>query len=152
MAASPPAEFTAPHVLEYPYRRSVGPVMGRFFAGLREGRILGARAGDGRVLVPPPEFDPGTSAPLGDLVPVADAGVVVSWAWVHAPKRMHPFDRPFGWALVRLDGADTPMLHAVDAPGESALRTGMRVRARWRAERVGEMRDIEAFVPEEGSR
>ncbi len=31
--------LTAPHVLEYPYTRSVGPVLGRFFAALRERRI-----------------------------------------------------------------------------------------------------------------
>ena len=31
----------APHVLEYPYVRSVGPVIGAFLTGLREGRILG---------------------------------------------------------------------------------------------------------------
>ena len=33
----------APHILEYPYRRSVGPVMGRFFGALKEGRIEGVR-------------------------------------------------------------------------------------------------------------
>lgn len=152
MAATDDATFTAPHRLEYPYRRSVGPVMGRFFAGLREGRILGARGADGRVLVPPPEFDPATGAPISELVPVADEGAVVSWAWVHEPKRMHPFEHPFAWALVRLDGSDTPMLHALDASSENALRTGLRVRVRWRAERVGEMRDIEAFTPAEGGR
>lgn len=152
MSATEAATFTAPHVLEYPYRRSVGPVMGRFFAGLRAGRILGARGSDGRVLVPPPEFDPSTAARLSELVPVSDEGSVVSWAWVHEPKRMHPLGRPFAWALVRLDGADTPLLHAVDASSEQALRMGLRVRARWRAERVGEMRDIEAFIPAEGGR
>ena len=36
--------LTAPHVLEYPYRRSVGPVLGRFFTGLRDGKLLGVRA------------------------------------------------------------------------------------------------------------
>ena len=36
----PPADgevtFSAPHIVEYAYRRSVGPVLGRFFTGLRE--------------------------------------------------------------------------------------------------------------------
>ena len=34
--------FTAHHVIEYPggYTRSVGPVIGRFLTGLRDGRIL----------------------------------------------------------------------------------------------------------------
>lgn len=139
----------APHVLAYPYRRSVGPLMGRFFTGMRDGRILGVRGSDGRVLVPPPEYDPVSGAPLDEIVPVADEGVVTTWAWVYAPRPTHPLARPFAWALVRLDGADTALLHAVDAERETAMRTGMRVRARWRAERVGEMRDLEAFVPAE---
>ena len=33
--------LTAPHVLEYPYRRSVGPVLGRFFTALRDGKLVG---------------------------------------------------------------------------------------------------------------
>jgi uncharacterized OB-fold protein len=139
--------LSAPHVLEYPYRRSVGELMGRFFTGLREGRLLGARGSDGRVLVPPPEFDPVTAERLSELVELAPRGRVTSWCWVREPRRTHPFDRPFAWALVQLDGADVPMLHALDARSESEVRTGMRVRVRWRAERVGEIRDIECFEP-----
>ena len=33
----------APHVLEFPYKRSLGPVIGAFLTGLRDGQILGAR-------------------------------------------------------------------------------------------------------------
>ena len=39
------------------------------------------------------------------------------------------------------------MLHAVDAGSAAAMRTGMRVRARWAAERVGSIRDIACFEP-----
>ena len=38
--------------------------------------------------------------------------------------------------------------HAVDAGDPARMRTGMRVRPRWRAERVGSIRDIECFEPE----
>ena len=66
-----PHSLTAPHKLEYTYKRSTGPVLGRFFGGLRDGRILGVRRPDGRVLVPPKEYDPDTGAALGELVEVA---------------------------------------------------------------------------------
>ncbi len=36
-----------PHVLEYPYTRSVGPVIGRFLTGLRDGKIEGIRVHHG---------------------------------------------------------------------------------------------------------
>lgn len=143
--------LSAPHVLEYPYRRSVGPIIGRFLAGLRERRIEGVRTVDGKVLVPPTEYDPNTSEPLDEFVEVGQSGAVITWAWVYAPRKNHPLDRPFAWALIRLDGADTGLLHAVDAGDEWKMATGMRVRVRWRDERVGEIQDIACFEPEEGS-
>ena len=81
-------------------------------------------------------------------MPVGDAGTVTTWAWVDAPKAQAPLDRSFAWALVRLDGADTALLHAVDAGSESAMSTGMRVRARWADEPQGGIRDLGCFEPE----
>jgi uncharacterized OB-fold protein len=143
--------LSAPYVLEYTYRRSVGPVLGRFLAGLRDGSILGARTAAGRVLVPPSEYDPDTSEPTGELVEVGPAGVVTTWTWVDSPRPRHPLQHAFAWALVKLDGADTPILHAVDAGAMQAMRTGMRVRVRWREERTGEIADIACFEPETAS-
>jgi uncharacterized OB-fold protein len=140
--------LTAPHRLQYTYKRSTGPVLGRFFGGLRDGRILGVRRKDGSVMVPPKEYDPDTGEALGELVEVGTAGVVKSWAWVSHPREKQPLGRPFAYALVQLDGADTPLLHAVDAGGdERRMATGMRVRARFAAERQGTIRDIECFEP-----
>jgi len=75
---------------------------------------------------------------------------VDTWAWIGEPRRNNPLEHAFAWALIRLDGADTSLLHVVDAGDESRMRTGMRVRARWRDEPAGHVTDIEAFEPEEG--
>ena len=144
-----PERLVATHVLEYPYTRSVGPVIGRFLGGLREGRIEGVRARDGRVLVPPTEYDPDTGeAVTDDWVEVGPGGEVTTWAWLAEPRPNNPLDRGFAWALIKLDGADTSLVHVVDAGDESAMRTGMRVRPRWRDERQGLITDIEAFEVE----
>jgi uncharacterized OB-fold protein len=141
--------LVATHVLEYPYTRSVGPVVGRFLAGLKDGRVEGVRAADGRVLVPPTEYDPDTGEAVTDeWVEVGPAGEVTTWAWLAEPRSNNPLDRAFAWALIKLDGADTALLHVVDARDESAMRTGMRVRARFREEREGLITDIEAFEAE----
>ncbi len=146
--------LVADHVIEFPggYTRSTGPVIGRFLTELRQGRIVGVRLPDGRILVPPLEYDPATGEPLADdgFVPVGPAGTVTTWAWVAHARKAHPLLRPFGWALVRPDGADTALLHAVDVDGDKRrMRTGMRVLPRWRAasERVGHITDIECFAP-----
>jgi uncharacterized OB-fold protein len=127
--------LSAPYVFAYDYRRSVGPVLGHFLAGLRAGRMEGLRLASGRVVVPPVESEP------GEWVEVGPEGTVTTWAWEPAPRRGQPLDRPFAWALIRLDGADTALLHAVDGD----VRTGARVRPRWRAERVGAITDIVCF-------
>lgn len=144
--------LTSAHVLEYPYSRSVGPVIGAFLTGLRDGRILGATGSDGAVVVPPTEYDPVTAEPTGELVEVGPGGTVESWAWVSAPAPQHPLDRPFAWVLVRLDGAGTSMLHVLDVGSPEAVTTGMRVEAEFlpEADRVGRIQDIRAFVPAEG--
>ena len=140
--------LSAPHVLEFNYTRTVGPVTGRFLTGLRDGRIEGVKTASGRVIVPPTEYDPDTAESVTDeYVEVGPGGTVTTWAWVNEPRNLQPLERPFAWALIRLDGADTAMLHAVDAGDPGAMKTGMRVEPRWRDERIGMITDIECFVP-----
>lgn len=147
MSETAATRLTAAHTLEYPYRRSVGPVIGAFFTALAEQRLVGVRAPDGRVLVPPVEYDPESGEPLDAIVEVGPQGTVTTWAWVETPRPKHPLDRPFAWALIQLDGASSAMLHAVDAGSAAAMRTGMTVRPRWRAEREGHIHDIVCFEP-----
>jgi uncharacterized protein len=139
--------LSAQLVLEYPFSRTVGPVQSAFLTGLREGLVLGVRAEDGRVLCPPVEYDPVTSGELSDLVELGDSGTVTTWSWEPDPRPNQPLDRPFAWALVRMDGADTALLHAVDAGSPEAMATGMHVRVRWAGERVGAITDIACFEP-----
>jgi uncharacterized OB-fold protein len=142
--------LTDHHVLEYPYSRSVGPVIGTFLTALRQGRLLGVRASGGRVVFPPTEYDPDTAEATGELVEVGPGGRVESWAWVEHPRPEHPLDHPFAWVLVRPDGADTSLLHVLSVGSPDHVRTGMRVVPRFVApgRRRGAVDDIEAFVPE----
>lgn len=138
------------HVLEYPggYTRSVGPAVGRYLSGLRDGHIVGVRGSDGRVLVPPTGYDPVTAATLEEYVPVGPAGTVVAFTWVNHPRAgKHHLTHPFAFALVRPDGSDTAMLHVVDAGSPDAMSIGMRVAPRWASSRRGYVTDLEAWVP-----
>ncbi|HET7736222.1 MAG TPA: OB-fold domain-containing protein, partial [Nocardioidaceae bacterium] len=138
--------LSAPLEVSFDYTRSLGPVLSQFMTGLRERTVLGARGSDGKVIVPPVEFDPVTHEALTELVPVSPTGTVQTWSWVSEPVLHQPLDRPFAFALVLLDGADTPILHAVDAPYD-AMRTGLRVTVRWAEETQGHITDIACFVP-----
>ncbi len=146
-----PETLVADHVLQFDYTRSTGPVIGAFLSGLRAGRVRGIRTTSGRVVVPPQEYDPVSAAELtvDDLVDVEAVGEVTSWSWNPAPRPGQPLqDRPFAWVLVRLDGADTAMLHALDVRSPDEVHTGMRVGIRWAAQRHARITDIACFVPE----
>jgi uncharacterized protein len=143
--------LSAPLVLEYPFRRSLGPVQSAFLTGLREQVVLGIRTRDGRVLCPPVEYDPVTGDELAELVELGAGGTVTTWSWEPDPRSHQPLDTPFAWALVQLDGADTGLLHAVDAGSPQLMTAGMRVRIRWAGQRTGSITDIACFEPEGAS-
>ena len=136
--------------LGFTYTRSTGTVVGKFLTALRERRIVGIRASDGRVIVPPMEYDPDTAQELSEFVEVGQLGEILSWCWVSQPRAAHPLDKPFAWAMIRLDGADVPMIHCVAAPSEDAVSTGARVRVRWAEETRGYIDDIRCFELVEG--
>ena len=135
--------------LGFTYTRSTGPVVGKFLTGLKNRQIFGNRASDGRVIVPPMEYDPETFQPLNDFVQVSDAGVIESWRWVSRPRSSHPSAVPFAWAMIKLDGADISMIHHIVTSEQNRVVTGARVKALWIDQPVGFISDIRCFVLEE---
>ena len=148
MSTSEGDVLRAPLTLEYPFTRTTGPVVGGFLTGLREGMVLGAKRADGTVMCPPLEYDPITSDPITELIEIGQSGTVTTWTWNGEPRKQQPFSQPFAWAMITLDGADSPMLHGVFVDGPEAMSTGMRVTLQWRDEREGHIKDIAGFVPE----
>jgi uncharacterized OB-fold protein len=139
-----PAGLCAPYTIEFPFQRTVGLKIGTFLAGLRDARLFGVRTPRG-VLCPPLEFDPLTGAETGELIELEPVGAVATWTWVPA-RPGDPVPHDFAWALVAIDGTVGTFFHAVDVGGDRArMRTGLRVRARWRPERVGNVCDLACF-------
>jgi len=133
--------------VEFDYTRSLGPVLSQFMTGLRRRRVTGGVLSDGTVVVPPPEYDPITHDAITEIVAVGNEGVVRTWSWVSEPVMDQPLEKPFAFALVQLDGADAPLLHAVDVDSPADMETGMRVKVRWAEETVGHITDIACFEP-----
>ena len=141
--------YTADHVLEYPFVRSVGPVVGAFLTGLRDGKVVGIRGSGGRVIVPPTEYDPETGEETSGVVEVGPGGhrhLVVLGAPTTAASTRCRRRSPGCWCS--FDGADTSFLHVLPAAGPDEVSTGMRVRPEFAPEdeRVGHVKDIAHFV------
>ncbi|MRI33874.1 DNA-binding protein [Endozoicomonas sp. OPT23] len=146
-----PEVLSQSYALGYTYTRSTGPVVGRFLSGLRDRKLVGNKGSDGKVYVPPMEYDPKTAEELTSFVDVAETGTVKTWSWVTEPHEKHLLDKPFAFALIQLDGSDVPMMHMVDAPRES-IKSGMRVQVRWADKTEGLITDIACFEPETDSK
>ena len=72
-------------------------------------------------------------------------GTLESFTVAHAGIDGEPLAEPVTWATVKLDGADTVMVHRlVDTP---APEIGMRLRAVLRGERTASIEDLEGFAP-----
>ena len=64
------------------------------------------------------------------------------------PSGRQPYDRPFAFAMIKVDGTDTGMIHVLTATSPDEISTGMRVVPKWREERTGRIDDIEGWEPE----
>ena len=117
--------------VRFEYTVGAGQTLSRFLAGLVEGRLLGRRCpGCRKVYIPPRGACPTCALPMGEEVPVSDAGTVTTFCVVNVPFEGQTMKLPYVYASILLDGADIPMLHLVNAPAAEA-RMGMRVKAEW---------------------
>lgn len=147
MKASDTEILEADFELGYTYTRTPGETIGKFFAALRERQLYGIRAADGTVIFPPTEYDPRDSESLNEFVPVQPEGEVVAWTWVEQPRPHHNQPRAFAFALLKLDGADTPFLHRLYVDSAEELSAGMPVKVQWAEQTQGNINDIHGFVP-----
>jgi uncharacterized protein len=138
------------HPLVAGYERSAGAATGRFLTALRDERVLlGRRCATCRqVTVPPTERCEACGGDLRAWVPVGPGGVVTGCTVVCEPLPLAPRPPPYAVLRVRLDGADTDLVHLAAHPGAAGLMRGARVTARWAARRSGTILDLEGFVPE----
>jgi uncharacterized OB-fold protein len=134
------------------YRFAAGYHATRFFEALRdEGRILATRDAAGNVMVPPRPVCGLSGLTMDEWVEVGPDGVLAGCTIVYVPfiDPMTGVQRPvpYGFGLVRFDGADTSIYHLLDATDPQQIGVGKRVRAvfRPREERIGSLADIRHF-------
>ncbi|MCD6020764.1 MAG: hypothetical protein K0R20_474 [Actinomycetia bacterium] len=137
-----------PGELSVSFRYTPGVGNTAFFEGLRDRAVfLGSRCEDcGVTSVPARIFCERCLAELEPSLECGPEGELVSWTLVRVDVDDQPLERPVTYGLVRLDGADTVLLHRLlHTGGEPAI--GERVRAVFTSPREGSMLDVEGFAP-----
>jgi uncharacterized OB-fold protein len=127
------------------FRYTPGVGSTAFFEALRDrGAFLGSRCAECAVTYLPARIF--CERCLASLTPDSECGpegTVESWTVAHHDVDGAAIDPPVTYALVRLDGADTVLLHRLLAPAD----VGARVRAVLADDRVASILDIEGFQP-----
>jgi uncharacterized protein len=130
--------------ISIPYKWTTGATVGRFLAELKENaRLVGARCeACNKVYVPPADVCGECYKLLDAWVPLTGEGTVLAVTTVERAMPWSPRAAPYTLALVRLDGADTALLHLASP----SLKAGDRVAAVFKTERAGTLLDIEGFA------
>ena len=129
-----PAQVTllrTPISLDYDY--SAGQSASRFLREIEKGKLVGQRCPvDGRVYFPSRGSCPQHAVTFGEeTVELSDKGTVVTFSIVRVPSANIPLELPYIAVNVVLDGADTILMHVLDAKLDE-VHMGMRVQAVWK--------------------
>lgn len=131
------------------HRYTPGVAGEAFFTALRErGVLLGSRCGScGYTYVPARLFCERCFAELSADTEVGPGGALVSFTIVFEGVDGESLDLPATLGLVRLDGADSVLLHRVIDHGDEPLEVGQRVEIALKpqAERTGSILDLDGF-------
>lgn len=137
--------------INVPYSWWAGDTATKFFTSLRDDKkIMATRCGKcGVNFIPPRKVCPGCFGENTEWVEVSGEGTVLSFTVARRPFESIPSDKklPVIWGLVRLDGADTALLHFLGEVAPEAVKIGMRVKAVFADSRTGAIRDISHFKP-----
>jgi len=135
--------------VDLPFTYSAGKTASRFFVELRDHqRIMGKRCPRcQRVIVPAQLFCKECFVETDEWVEVGPEGTLVTFTVVYRKENHHPKEAPFAYGIIKLDGADTSMVHLLGETEVTKLEHGMKVRALFSEERKGHILDIESFRP-----
>lgn len=131
--------------MEAEFNYSYGKIS-RFFRELKDNkRIMGTRCSKcGLVFCPPTSDCPRCWVPT-EWVDIGSKGILLHYTIIGLPPLWLKRKVPFTLGLIKLDGADTGLMHFVNETDKKKLKNGLRVEAVFAEERKGYITDIEHF-------
>ncbi len=136
--------------LALPYSYFAGRVGSTFITALRDSKqILGVRCDKcNKVFVPPRQTCERCMADLREnWVQLENTGEVVNFTVVRYSDKHLPRKTPYILAMIKLDGADTPLVHILDEVKIEDIKPGMRVEAVFSEKTTSTILDIDHFKP-----
>jgi hypothetical protein len=136
--------------IKMPYNWSVGETGSRFFAELRDHqKIWGTKCPDcGTVFLPPRKNCPVCMVQIKEWVEIEPKGTLETYTAVsyYSPV-LPPAKGQLIYGIVKLDGADTGLVHLLGEVDPEDIQIGMRVEAVFNQNPQGNIHDIAYFKP-----
>ncbi|MBW2218473.1 MAG: Zn-ribbon domain-containing OB-fold protein [Deltaproteobacteria bacterium] len=142
--------YTIDGKLALPYSYFAGRVGSKFITTLRdEKKIMGVRCKTcWKVFVPPRQTCEKCMEDIRDKwVDLGNSGELVNYTVVRYNDGHLPRKAPFVLAMIKLDGADTPIVHILEGIGFEKIEIGMKVKAVFAEETTNTILDIDHFEP-----
>jgi uncharacterized OB-fold protein len=143
--------YTINWTTDLPYRYSMGKLATMFFKKLKEQKqISGSKCPKcGKVFFPPRAICADCFTEMTELIEISNKGTLKGFTIVNYPfvdpQTGNIRKYPYGYAVFKLDGADTFMMHFIDEKDPEKLKVGQRVEAVFKDEREGNFGDIPYF-------
>ncbi|MFC1869473.1 Zn-ribbon domain-containing OB-fold protein [Thermodesulfobacteriota bacterium] len=128
---------------------TAGIVRSKFLTELRDNEnIVGTKCSDcNTVWVPARSTCVKCFASLSNFVDVGKSGTLTTYSVIHRSQEIYPMETPFILGIIKLDGADTGLVHFINEISPEDVKIGMEVEAVFSEERTGSISDIKYFRP-----
>lgn len=152
MATATPAQecIVQDGCINVPYTWTVGANGSYFFTELRDKkRIWGTRCSVCEIVyVPPRKGCPRCFCEPLEWIEVGPQGTLQTFTVVrYADPAIHPVKAPLAYGVIKLDRAETGLVHIIGDAQLDEIISGMRVEAVFNDERRGSILDIKHFRP-----
>ena len=142
--------------IRMPYKWAAGETSSYFLTQLRDhSRIWGSRCSACQMtFIPPRKNCPRCVTTDTTWVELPPRGVLQTYTVIHfSEPLLQPFEPPYIYGVVKLDGADTGLTHFLGEVEPGELHSGMRMEAvfKKKEERCGRITDLLYFRPEGGN-
>jgi len=142
--------YTVEGKLALPYTYFAGRVGSTFITTIRDKKkILGVKCNTcDKVFVPPRQTCERCLEKIQDnWVELKNTGEVVNFTVVRYDDKHLPRKAPFILAMIKLEGADTPMVHILEGIEANKVQKGLRVQAVFAEKTTNTILDIDHFEP-----
>ena len=139
-----------PSRIKLTYTWHAGKVGSRFYEEIRDHcRIWGTKCPQCEwVYLPPRETCPRCFRNIDEWVEVGDVGTLLTYTTVrYSVPGIQPHEPPYVLGIIKLDGANSGLVHLLGEIEPDQIRVGMRMQAVFRETREGGYLDIKYFRP-----